>query len=250
MEERSFSVIESVKSGWHMFVANVGLFLKLELFLLALYVIYAVGFVGLVHSVSGLVALQLIGLINLVVGWFVLPSLLLGFIRIMLDCHQQGTSSVGRIFSGFRFFPSYFLANIINYFIMVIPMFFLLTLIVLGAKMTGGFVSTDLFSTDINILQAQLETIPASLTYFFGLMALALAVTFAWWSLRIMFFRIVIVDQNSGAVSSLKKSFALTRGNVVRLIGLAICVVPFAFTIILIPVVGLAWTHAYHQLSR
>ena len=67
---------------------------------------------------------------------------------------------------------------------------------------------------------------------------------------RLMFFPYFIVDKNVGPVESITKSFSVTKGHTLRMVGLFLFTILTYYIIFFYPVGILSCAHAYRNLSK
>lgn len=67
---------------------------------------------------------------------------------------------------------------------------------------------------------------------------------------RLMLFPYFIVDKNVGPIESITKSFNVTKGHTLRMVGLFLLTELLDHTIIFYPVVALSYAYAYRNLSK
>ncbi len=193
MSEKRFSKKEAISFGWKTVNDNLGFFIVLGLIFVALNI--PSFFAEAIKETMPVVA----GFINIVSA---IISLLLapGIIKIYLDFCDGKQGRLGDLLAYPHLFFRY-LGAVILYalaimgvgFITVVP---IILLGVLGAKM---FQSTP---AEMRIVVVLLITVVI-------LLALIPAMIM---SVKLQFFSYFLVDKNTGAIESLKKSYALTKG--------------------------------------
>ncbi len=140
---------------------------------------------------------------------FLSTTILLGLTKICLNFYDNIKSKISDVFSQYKLIFRYIFASIlsglavlISFLIGTFSIFFLIGL--------SAITSFNLITTRFHFL----STYGAVMT---GLFVIVSVIVSIYIGIRLQFYEFFIVDKNEGVISSLKKSWQITKGNVLKL---------------------------------
>lgn len=217
--------------GWRAFVANPWITLGVLLVLMAV-----------------LVVGQLIPYLNVLFSFLVAPALYAGGAWFFLRGVRGENPPFECAFEGFQRWASVTGAGLV---VMAVP---LLVAVPLAVSLAGGVGLAALLGARPDHLP---DLSAAALVPFF-LMLAAAGPLLLWWTARTtLVFFVLMEPDRPAAMEALRRSFALTKGSVWRMIGLFLLMIPvallglLAFCVGVVPAAAVqyyAFAHAYEQL--
>jgi hypothetical protein len=221
--------IVAVKSAWNTFRAHVGISLGA---MLILFLIILAG--------------ELIPFLNVLFIILALPALGAGGAYFLVRMVRGESPPIASLFDGFKRWPSATGAVLLQ----TLVMFAIMAPLIAAMIGVGAFGS--LAHTDTPTMPPPAVIVPlvcAALVSYTGMF---------WWMTRTWPVAFVVMEpDNPGAMESLRRSWAMTRGNAWRAVGLGLLALPLEIAGLLALCVGIipamivyyyAWAHGYEQL--
>lgn len=219
-----FSISEAIKFGWNTTKANFSFFLKLLVI------------VGLIYLISGAISEgaerqdRVTGALIGVVMWIIQLVISMGVIKIALKFTDNQKGEISDLYSQYPLFLKFLFASILNGLVMFIGMIPLLIYMLFIYRATTSFGPTT--SQDVTL--PPLALLP--------ILALIMIIPIIIFGVRLQFFSYFIIDQGSGPIEALKKSWTATRGQYWRLILFYLATMGLNILGAFALLVGLLWT--------
>lgn len=195
MEGSTFSIRNAIAYGWTKAFEHLWLFIKIALTFLAVEFVFLLGYLPifllyLAHSSTLMViSYGLFIAYSIAVGLFLFCMAYLGLPRILLDIYEHNHSSVSRMFSAFYLILPYIGAMLLVILIAVLP------------RLLMGL----LFYFEVPMI----VSVP------FILIAYGIEI---YLTIRFLFYSFALIDTQKTAIASLKESWRITHGVVLKLI--------------------------------
>ncbi len=232
-----FSKREIILNSWQMLKSHFGLWILIMLFIFCLSIIISTIQEKLLENITTQTILFTVS------AYLFQAGLNLGMLRIALNIHRDKEAGLNQIFGSFHMLIVYILATIIY-----------LTLIIIVAS-PGIVLLIFSISADINSITDLRGLGEAS----FMIPLLLIIVPTVYTSIRLQFYDYFLIDNEGGAIESIKKSISITKGCTGELFVLGailsiivlISMIPLMIGLLIsIPLTIMVNTNVYFQLNR